>query len=552
MGSWDTTQLGFSCDESNRYSVKKLLECLGVDFGVQMGRYEDPFYSQEPDDYGEFNGNDLLQIFLLVNRFFDNTKIYYVHETGNTINDTSYRYEEVYDPKGYVVNKGEVDYSYDGMKVFGKSVYNVIKNNCESKAKSLGVQNEWNELYYGIIPEGYDFERVCEEVLNEHDGIKSIGRRFWKEAISEIEINNIVITNLINNAAIYGHYDVIEWAQEIFKTDYMSPYLQKTMNGIVRTDEWYYHKYFQDARRIHKYNSELEELSLFDFFYCDSLNQKELNGLKDGTILQIRSDDFPKDNKNEEIPIYVGDIVVGKGHLYMIPPEALGLSDTVRLWFVLKKKRNGHKYLKLDYQFMNLDYDSIISELKGRFRPESKDSQKAISYISAEEYGRLFQYYLTTDYFKVDEFYKASEMMYVRKNAFKIARSLGVRTSEYDKGVLINKSVLLRLALEAIGNRFLVMDTEYDGRTDRIENLKEGALLTVVRQSETPIGRFDLRYGEDSIGILPQSVSDLLTGPLNDWAKAISAEVVEVIPCSKRQYNAKKGLVYVKILVGGC
>ena len=68
MGSWDTTQLGFSCDESNRYSVKKLLECLGVDFGVQMGRYEDPFYSQEPDDYGEFKGNDLLQIFLLVNR----------------------------------------------------------------------------------------------------------------------------------------------------------------------------------------------------------------------------------------------------------------------------------------------------------------------------------------------------------------------------------------------------------------------------------------------------------------------------------------------------
>ena len=554
MGSWDTTQLGFSCDESYRWFVKKLLECLDVDFGVQKGLYEDPFYSMGPDDYGEFYGSNVLQVFLLVNRFFDNTTIYYVHEIGNTINDTSYRYEEVYDPKEYVVKKGKVDYSWDGMMTFGKSVYNILKNECESRAESLGVPVEWKELYYGIIPATRDFESVCEVVLNKHEGIRNIGRRSWGEALSETEIDYNIITNLIDKAAIYEHYDVIEWAQDTFKIDYISPYLRKTTNGIVKTDEWYFYKYSKVARRIHEYNSELETMSLCDFFDRDSLCQKEFNGLNDGTILQIRSDDLSGDklNENDEIPFYIGDIVVGKGHLYRIPPEALGLSDTVRLWFVVKRKRNGHKYLKLDYQFLNLDYDSIISELKGIFRPESKNLKQSISYICCKQYGDYFQYYSTTEYFNAEEFYKASEMMYVKKMAFNIAGPFGISVMNYDKGVIVNKSVLLRLALEAIGNRFLLMDTEYDGRTERIESMKIGASLDVVLLSEPLNSRFDLRYDEDSIGILPQNVSALLAGPLNDWSNVISAEVVEVYPRSKRQYNAKKGLVYVKVLVGGC
>ena len=143
-------------------------------------------------------------------------------------------------------------------------------------------------------------------------------------------------------------------------------------------------------------------------------------------------------------------------------------------------------------------------------------------------------------------------MMYVKKMAFNIAGPFGISVMNYDKGVIVNKSVLLRLALEAIGNRFLLMDTEYDGRTERIESMKIGASLDVVLLSEPLNSRFDLRYDEDSIGILPQNVSALLAGPLNDWTNVISAEVVEVYPRSKRQYNAKKGLVYVKVLVGGC
>ena len=113
MGSWCFSNVGFICEKENIENVKKLLECMGIDFdkvhGTEDGEINDMFWNVV--DIGRDNSDfQPEEIYTIVNKVFENTIILYESEEGNSISDWYSRFEEILDPKKNKIYCGEYDY----------------------------------------------------------------------------------------------------------------------------------------------------------------------------------------------------------------------------------------------------------------------------------------------------------------------------------------------------------------------------------------------------------------------------------------------------------
>ncbi len=88
-------------------------------------------------------------------------------------------------------------------------------------------------------------------------------------------------------------------------------------------------------------------------------------------------------------------------------------------------------------------------------------------------------------------------------------------------------------------------DTQYEGRIARIENVKVGDLVTLVREPENEFdfNTIDVRSKEGSLGYLDADASEILAPILDDGKTAYSAYIYSVTPLSKRSKRCRTALV---------
>lgn len=101
MSSWNFANLGVSCAEQNRESVKQLLECFGMDSGPahksETDRISDR-YLPNMEGTTERGSKEVLGLYLLANALFSDVTVYYAEERGDNTSDNYNRREEIYNP----------------------------------------------------------------------------------------------------------------------------------------------------------------------------------------------------------------------------------------------------------------------------------------------------------------------------------------------------------------------------------------------------------------------------------------------------------------------
>ena len=541
MGSWDYSQIGFSCDAKNREQVKNLLECFGVDFEEKYDEIVERFYALKLDDYGLYpDGYDSEIVYAIVKRMFGDTAIFYERENGNTICDAYNRYEKLYDPIEKTVYCGEAEYCQDGYQVFGTSVfYSMIKEACEEAAKEKGVTVNWKRDGYQYRPGSDEFEDVCMEVLCEHGGIESLGRKSYTEPIPDVEIDTDTIRELIDDAAKIGHNTLAILIGKTFDVDYKSPFMRDLPDEDSRYNERIYYRYRDTLLKIKKYN----EIYKTDFWYknwwkkeCDI---KVLERIKNGSELRIKS--YPAFRSIVFAEVYYGDTLIGVKDAKWFPEEALGLKENAFLWLVVKKSKKDFINTSFNYRLLDLDFkllkDEIIKRVGRQYTVHEGDIPHLIESVT-----------IHGDYISECRI----ENEYDRQYLLEVANILGMDILRFDRGVSVPYDISLRWAIDLLGNRFELEKTNVGNRNDLIETLQVGEKLTLYSCADDESAEIDVRKNGNSIGLLPEKVTRLLTGPLHSGKIVVISEVTEVIPLSKRYQmhkNAKKGLVYVSLFV---
>lgn len=112
MGSWDFDSIGFICNE-NADLVKRLLECMGIDFSKVHGSEDGEIYNKFQEINGKGTSDNEFTpegIYYIANRLFENTTILFEHEEGNSVCDWYSRYEKIFNPRTNKVSLGKYDY----------------------------------------------------------------------------------------------------------------------------------------------------------------------------------------------------------------------------------------------------------------------------------------------------------------------------------------------------------------------------------------------------------------------------------------------------------
>ncbi len=93
--------------------------------------------------------------------------------------------------------------------------------------------------------------------------------------------------------------------------------------------------------------------------------------------------------------------------------------------------------------------------------------------------------------------------------------------------------------------------TQYNGRTDRIEKLKVGDAVFLVREPNSEWGdnTIDVRTSNGSIGYLDQDACDKLAPLIDAGRIKYTAAVARVVPLSKRSRHCKTAVVTVCVKV---
>lgn len=164
MGHWNDSKMGLKVNPEHEKLAKQFLQIVGVDtenldmyeeIGELSGEYNpsiegsiinDPFnimpsmeklfsdyvdqfygYNNEEDEYDEdFEEEEfdeditisLDDLFFIVNKLFSPAYLFFAHEDGNSVSDSFYRYEAIYDPSTGKKKEFNCYYSYgDGINL---------------------------------------------------------------------------------------------------------------------------------------------------------------------------------------------------------------------------------------------------------------------------------------------------------------------------------------------------------------------------------------------------------------------------------------------------
>lgn len=91
--------------------------------------------------------------------------------------------------------------------------------------------------------------------------------------------------------------------------------------------------------------------------------------------------------------------------------------------------------------------------------------------------------------------------------------------------------------------------TQYEGRSERIERVKVGDKLKLVREPDNPYDKnaIDVQNSAGSLGHLPAHIAEMLAPLLDSGLVACEATAVEVLPLSQRGGRAKKAILKVRL-----
>lgn len=108
------------------------------------------------------------------------------------------------------------------------------------------------------------------------------------------------------------------------------------------------------------------------------------------------------------------------------------------------------------------------------------------------------------------------------------------------------KSVILEL--EKYGD-IEISGTQYEGRSERIEKVKVGDTLELVRKKDNIYDRraIELQNKDGSLGMIPTNIAEKLAPILNEQNILCTAVVSEVVPLSKRSSRSRKAILKVRL-----
>lgn len=201
MASWNFSNIGFLC-KHNKEIIMQLFECLGVDFdNVFESVACSPSNRFRPVIMGSIirKSFEISDLYHIVNKLFNNVFIYYEFEKGNNTSDYYYRREEIYDPLKEELLIRECDYAYGNMVVFGQSVYDILKDEMEERAKQNSIFIKWKRDFL-LQPVGEEFINLCELIIDEHGGLPKIGTKDIVEKIPNNKLNRKLIQEIANIA----------------------------------------------------------------------------------------------------------------------------------------------------------------------------------------------------------------------------------------------------------------------------------------------------------------------------------------------------------------
>ena len=212
MGHWDNTKIGLAVSPKGKELATQFLQIIGadtenIDFYEEIGElsgeydptiegsiaddpfdlmtsmaklfsdYVDQFYGYDNDDeefdedFDEEEESDedfqdnielsLDDIFLFANKLFSPAYLYFAHEDGNSVSDSYYRYEVIYDPSTGKKREYNCYYSYgDGINLDfdnDEDPKDVVTEKCEIDIASNELNNTIiDSLIKKAESEGFD------------------------------------------------------------------------------------------------------------------------------------------------------------------------------------------------------------------------------------------------------------------------------------------------------------------------------------------------------------------------------------------------------------
>ncbi len=555
MSYWDYSQIGFSC-EKNGDRVHELLECFGIDFNDYQSSkagYIGDFY---PDDVGGYKSDlSVKEIYYIVNKVYSDTTIYYESETGSDTNDSYRRYEEIYNPKDQIVYIGELDYCYDGDKVFGESVFDILRDECEAEAMEKGIPIEWG----GDYPEGEEFSDLCYEILEEHGGIYGMGERTDTKSLEDlkIEIESEKLKSIIDNAAKNGYNDLVEDITKAFEMDYVSPFVQKQEKKNKKKTKKPSRDQLAVAKEIDKLNLELESTSLADVFW--TYDQDAIDSLNEDDLIELAYYTETPDAPDEYVVLYHDGIKIASfeccANSDYVPAGVQGVGGLVYTWAYIKKKEDGDLFLKYEYRFLNLEYEAIRKEILDLIGDKEKipvlDIYRTKNNNDNEEISVLWP---GGNFVSKDSVLKErDEFKYIDRgfenHIIKNARYLGIDYLKYDlnSGYTPNYVEIFENLLKYIGNRIEVVAFAglHDGSID-ISNINVGDTLQLFLVHDKKFNEIEVKKEGDIVGYLGWKAVNHISYIMEKAKIDSIAEVIEIIP---RADITNQGEVFVKIVL---
>lgn len=219
MGSWNFKNVGVSTKKENEKYIEQIMNCLNIkiDNMIYGSEAEVINYDFNPDIIGhaEDMSIDTLELFILLNKLFKDTYVYYEYELGNNTSDYYYREEEIYDPIKKKLFYGVKEYCYGDEIVFGESVYSILREEIEEQARKKGIKISWEEDEYNFEPnwDNEEFVELCEDVIANHS-LEELGTKKEIKDIGMIELRETIIEELLENSTKNNYTELISIIEE--------------------------------------------------------------------------------------------------------------------------------------------------------------------------------------------------------------------------------------------------------------------------------------------------------------------------------------------------
>ena len=512
MGSWDFRNIGFSCDSKDKEQVEELLECMGVDFddvhGSEDGEINDKFWNII--ERGRDNSNlSPEEIYSIVIKVFKNTDIFYEVEEGNNTSDWYSRFEKIFDSKNNKIYLGEYDY---------------------------------------CIGEGEGKEE-----------------KEWVEDIEIIDVKKEVLIGIIDIAAQKDYGDIVKKLTKSFNLDYVSPYLKK--NSKKKKVKKPSRDHLNVAKSIDKLNIEMEDVLINDELLWD-INQDAVDALQEDDVIEMSYYTKNPQERDEYVALtckgeLLGLLLNRYRNAEYIPQGVQGSDGLVFTWATVKKNENGNLFLKYEYRFLDLDYESIrraildtigdndripildtyIYEEDDNSNMLDEEDEKDIISIINNNGNYVSKKSILESSNKFNYIVRGFEL-----NLLKIARYLGVDYLKYDLNseYCPDYNELYNKLISDIGNRFEILGNNPFGGGIKISNLNTGDILQLYPEKDKYLGmRVLVQKGDFKVGYLDRDATSYITVPLEKKVLDIKAEIVDIV---KDSDASDKGDVYVKLV----